>query len=179
MSRTYSFNSYDKYLSLKAGSGLWLVILYLLHPYILLLSSAGLGRARSGGGGVGIEGFRHLIYPSDFSLAVAIVATFPALVFVYAWARRKPGASPLVQAIWRRGLWLLVATGALNIGSVFVPLLTEHVLSIHANAWMQIGVSSVVIVYLLFSKRVRDTFADFPAEAEPSRRRPETLREGK
>jgi phosphoglycerol transferase MdoB-like AlkP superfamily enzyme len=160
MSKVYNFNDYDKNLSLKVSHELWLIILYLLHPFILLLSTVRMGR---GGSGVtGVDGLKNLVYPDDFSLVLAILATMPTLLFVFAWTRRKPGAPALVQRLWAKGATLLAAAAALYIVVVFVPLLTRAVASIHPVGWAQVAISIFIIVDLFKSQRIKDTFADFP-----------------
>ena len=158
-SKVYSYKDYDKNLSLKAGHGLWLVVLYLLHPYILLLSAlrSSQGEAAS---------LKNMVYPDNFSLTLAILATIPALCFIYAWTRRNPGASNIVQYIWRNGSMMLTLTALLNVATVFVPLLLDIKHKIHMIGWAQLAISILVIVYVQFSQRVKDTFADFPGEKE-------------
>jgi hypothetical protein len=157
MSKLYGFSEYDKYFSLKVNAGLWVVILYLLRPYIVLIASMGASQGGSGG-------IRNILYPDDFSLALAIFATLPALLFFYAWSRRKPGAGTMVVKLWAHGGKLLVAAAILNIAIVFTPLLGGIVSSIHLLGWVQVVIAVIIIFYLLGSRRVRDTFADFPVE---------------
>lgn len=160
MSRLYDFSEYDKFLSLKVGAGLWLVMLYLLRPYIVLIATFRMGRG--GTGAAGIDGIRNILYPDDFSLVLALLSTLPALLFFYAWSRRKPGGGPLVKKLWKNGAGLLVAAAVLNIVVVLVPLLTGAVAAVHLLGWLQIVLAVVIIGYLCSSRRVRDTFADFP-----------------
>lgn len=166
MSDVYSFSDYDQHLCLKVSPELWLVILYLLRPYLIWFSSLGLGGGLAGSGAKGVEGLRIMIYPDDFSLVLAMLATIPVMVFVYAWAKRKPGAVPRVRKLWHRGALFLIASAALNILVVFVPLLTMVSHKIPLVNWVQVGISALVIWYLLSSQRARDTFADFPEEAK-------------
>ncbi|MDH3981192.1 MAG: DUF2919 domain-containing protein [Gammaproteobacteria bacterium] len=152
---------YDKYLSLKVSQELWLIILYLLHPFILLFSTIRLGRG--GAKGVsGVDGLKRLVYQDNFSLALAILATVPVLLLVYAWVRRKPGAPAFVRRLWAKGVVLLTSAAVLYIGGVFVPLLTHVIASIRPIGWGQVAISILIIFYLFTSKRVRDIFADFP-----------------
>jgi len=157
MSKVYSYKDYDKYLCLKAGPGLWLVVLYLLHPYILLLSALR-SRQREG------AGLKNLVYPDDFSLTLAILATIPALCFIYAWIKRNPGGGDTVKYIWRNGAMVLSLTALLNVAIVFVPLLLDFKHNIHIIGWAQIAASVAVILYVQLSPRVKDAFADFPVE---------------
>jgi len=166
MPKVYSFHDYDKYLSLKAGAGLWLVVIYLMHPYLLLVSAAGFGKGRSGSGGVGVEGFKNMIYPDNFVLMAAILATFPALLFIYAWGRRRPGASEMVRKLWHHGALLLMACAGLDILVVFAPFVTRDAHHIHITGWIQLVIAVLIVVYLLFSPRVKAVLADFPEEAE-------------
>lgn len=159
MSRVYSFKDYDKNLSLKVGLGLWMVVLYLLHPYILLLSALRPHQPD-------VAGLKNMVYPENFSLTLAILATLPALCLIYAWTRRNPGASNVVQYIWRHGSMVLTVTALLNIATVFVPLFLDFKHKTHMVGWMQLAISVMVIVYVQLSQRVKDTFADFPGEGE-------------
>ena len=157
MPEKYSFKDYDKHLSLKVCPELWLAILYFLHPYLLLLSSFRSINPDA-------AALKSMIYPDDFSLAVAILATTPALCFIYAWTRRSPGGSSLVKYIWRNGSMFLSLAALFNIATVLVPLLAGAGHKIHIVGWAQLGISVVIIVYVQFSQRVKDTFADFPDE---------------
>jgi len=165
MSKLYDFSEYDKYLCLKVSAGLWFVILYLLRPYIILAASLRMGRGGSGAAGAG--GVRNLLYPDDFSLVLALLATVPALLFVYAWTRRRPGAGVLVKQLWKNGANLLAAAAVLNIVIVFVPLLTGAVTRVHLLGWVQIALVPVIVGYLYSSRRIRDTLEDFPADQDP------------
>ena len=168
MPNVYSFNDYDKYLSLKPGTGLWMVVLYLMHPYLLIVSAAGIGKGKGGGGGaIGVEGFKNLIYPDNIVLMAAIVATVPVMVFIYAWGRRNPDAPESVRKIWRSGRKLLVAAAALDALIVFIPLVRGH--SIHIVGWIQLAIAVAIVIYLLSSTRVKDVLADFPQAQEASK----------
>lgn len=164
MSKLYDFSQYDKHLSLKLNSELWLIIFYLMRPYIVLVAS--LRPSRQDAGAVGVDGVRNMLYPDDFSLVLAILATLPVLFFIYAWSRRKPGAGSLVRALWKNGATLLAMSAALNILIVFVPILLGVVAGIHTLGWLQVGFAVAIIAYLYSSRRVRDTFQDFPVERE-------------
>lgn len=162
MSRVYSFNEYDKYCFLKVGTALWLVIGYLLRPFVILSTSLTLGRA--GSNVEHADGLQNILYPDNFSLTLGILATIPALLFVYVWVKRRPGAGARVRWLWQHGVLLLVVAAILNIVIVFVPLLNGSIARIHEYGWIQNGIAVAIIVYLLSSGRVRDTFADFPSD---------------
>jgi hypothetical protein len=132
---------------------------YLLCPYILILFSPG---SKQGGA----AGLKNMIYPDNFSLALAVLATLPAVCFIYSWIRRSPGASNSVTLIWRNGAVLLTMTAFFNIAIVFVPLLmgVEH--KLNHMAWVQLCVPVLIIAYVNDSRRVKETFADFPGGDE-------------
>jgi hypothetical protein len=157
MPEKYSFKDYDKYFSLKLCTGLWLAVFYFMHPYLLLLSGLQVKNRDA-------AALKNMIYPDNFSMVIAILATIPALFFIYAWARRSPGGSALVKFIWRNGSMVLTLAALLNIATVFMPLLLGSGHRIQIVGWVQVGISSVIIIYVQFSRRVRDTFADFPEE---------------
>jgi len=169
MSRVYPFAAYDKYMSLKLDSNLWFIIVYFLHPYILKASTIQMGR---GAKSDSVSGLKNLVYPDDFGFFLAFVATIPVLLLVFAYAKRKPGASELVQSLWRNGRNLLAAAAVLNIIVVFIPFLANITHSINIYGWGQLALAVAIIIYLYSSKRVTDTFADFPeeTEAEPNKK---------
>ena len=168
MSKVYSFKDYDKYLCLKASSELWLVLLFLLRPLVLVILSFLLGLR--GGNAAVAEKFQSVLYPDDIALTLAILTTIPALIFVYAWVKRKPGAPDCVRKICHHGASLLTLAAVLNIILIFVPLLTVDYHKIHLVGWVEIAISMLVIGYLQYSQRVKDAFADFPEEEKSGNR---------
>ncbi|MGD8311771.1 MAG: DUF2919 family protein [Gammaproteobacteria bacterium] len=169
MPKIYSFSDYDKYMALKMDVGLWLVIAYFLRPIILKIASLRMGRGGSGVAGAG--GLKDMLYPNDFSFFVALVITIPAIIVLIAYAKRKPGAAALIQTIWHRGAILLMVTAVLNMVAVFVPLAMDLTHHITAYGWGQLAAAVVIFGYLYASERVKDTFADFPTEAQLEGRR--------
>jgi hypothetical protein len=139
--------------------------MYLMRPFIVLASSMGPGK-RGSTGAEGVEGLRNLVYHDDFSLVLGIISTFPVLIFIYSWSRRKPGAPDVVRKLWANGAWLLILAALLNIIIVFIPVFLREVSGIHMFDWLQIGIAVFIIGYLYKSQRVRDTFADFPVETD-------------
>ena len=52
MSKVYPFTAYDKHMSLKLDSNMWLIIVYFLRPFIMKISTIQMGRgAKSDSGG--------------------------------------------------------------------------------------------------------------------------------
>jgi Protein of unknown function (DUF2919) len=158
--KVYSLEEYDKYLCLKPSRGLWGVVLFLLLPFLTMLLT--LLSGRRGGDATILKNLKNILYPNDLSLMLAFLAAMPALIFMYAWIRRKPGAPENVKKICRNGAVMLNATAIMNVIIIFVPLLTGGIRSIHWIGWVQAGLLFIIINYLRSSQRVKDTFSDFP-----------------
>ena len=164
MSRVYPFSAYDKYMSLKLDSNMWLVIVYFLHPYLLKMSTFQMGRGPKSDN---VSGLKNLIYPDDFGFFLAFVASIPVLLLMVAYAKRKPDAAQWVRTIWGNGRNLMATAAVLSVIVVFVPFLAELSHSIPVYGWGQLAVAAGILYYLFTCKRVADTFADFPADSEP------------
>jgi hypothetical protein len=158
--KVYSFEEYDKYLCLKPSRGLWVVILFLLLPFVITVLTFLFGRR--GGDTTFLKNIQNILYPNDLSLMLAFLASMPALIFMYAWIRRKPGAPDNVKKICRNGAVMLNATAIMNVIIIFLPLLTGGVRSIHWIGWVHASLLFIIINYLRSSQRVKDTFSDFP-----------------
>ena len=161
MSKLYSFSDYDKYMSLKPDFEMWLMIVYFLRPFILKVSTIQMGRGAKSGS---VSGLKDMVYPNDFGFFIAFLATIPVLVLVFAYAKRKPGASGLVRKIWHKGRMLLIVTAVLNLIIIFVPFLVDLTYRINMLGWVQLAIAVYVIFYLYSTQRVKDTFADFPKD---------------
>jgi hypothetical protein len=162
MNRVYSFKEYDRYLSLKPGLGFWLITLFFLRPYLLKLSTFQRGR---GPKTEAVSRLYEIVYPDNFGFFLAIVASVPVVLLCIAWAKRKPGAPELVRRIWRNGIWLLMFAAVLNVIVVFIPIFIGRVHGIHVLDIVQLLITFLILVYIARSVRLRDTFADFPAES--------------
>ena len=98
--KVYSFEEYDKYLCLKPSRGLYLVVLFLLLPFVIKLLTFLFGRR--GGDTTIMRDIQNVLYPNDLALMLAFLSSMPALIFMYAWIRRKPGAPENVKKIVKR-----------------------------------------------------------------------------
>jgi hypothetical protein len=94
---------------------------------------------------------------------LAVLASIPAIFVIVAWIKKNPASPAFIRKVWQHGAMILTISAVLNIVIVFVPLMTGTVRSINMVGWGQLGVSLLIIGYLYFSERVRDTFADFPS----------------
>jgi hypothetical protein len=154
MTLKYPPSFYDENLNLKIGAGLLAVVLFLCRPYVVLLLSVANRNDKMG--------LLDLLYADRTALAAAAVAALPALAVLFAMIRRRPEAGPLPRKLWRWGRWLLLASTALNIPIVLMRI-TGTYPRIHNLDLLQLLAVTWIATYLLGSRRIRDTFADFPA----------------
>lgn len=163
MSKLYSFNDYDKYMSLKLDFELWLIIVYFLRPFIMKISTIQMGR---GAKSDSVSGLKDLVYPNDFGFFIAFLATIPVLLLIMVYMKRKPGASGWVRKIWHKGKQLLLATDVFNMVIIFIPFLMDLTHKINMLGWGQLAIAAYIVFYLYTTQLVKDTFADFP-KGEP------------
>ena len=161
MSKLYSFNDYDKYMSLKPEFELWLIIVYFLRPFIMKISTIQMGR---GAKSDSVSGLKDLVYPNDFGFFIAFLATIPVLLLIMVYMKRKPGASGWVRKIWHKGKQLLLATAVFNMVIIFIPFLMDLTHKINMLGWGQLAIAAYIVFYLYTTQRVKDTFADFPKD---------------
>jgi len=158
MSEKYSIESYDKYLCLKLNDVQWAILLFLLRPYVVTVLSLVNRQDRTG--------LIHMVYADTMALWWGILAGLPAFMVVYAWIKKKPGASSFARKLWHRGRELLAVSAISNVAIVFVPLWMGVVYQVHTAGWIQLALSIAVLVVLYSSSYIRDCFADYPKEAD-------------
>ena len=144
---------------LSLGTVAWVVILFLMRPYVVLLVSVTNRSNR-------ME-FIDLVYPDRLWLAIDTVAAIPAVILAVVTFLRRPNAADSVKAIWKRGRTLLLGSAALNgvVAAAALALANSHNVSIVSPILLCLSAWS--FWYLLVSKRMRDVFGDFPVEEEP------------
>ena len=163
MSKIYNFNDYDKYFALRINLELWLIIAWFMRPVILLISTKQMGRGPKSDS---VGGLKDLVYPDDFGFFLAFVTIIPVVLVIFAYMKRKPDAPDYIRTLWRNCGKLLLLAAALNVVVVFVPFLIDLTYRINLLGWGQLAIAAYIIFYLMTSRRVRDTFADFPADTE-------------
>jgi len=168
MSKLYDFKDYDKYCSLKINFELWLIIAYFLRPVILKISTIQMGR---GAKSASVSGLKDLVYPHDFGFFLAFLTMIPVALVIFAYMKRKPDAPDYIRTLWRFSGKLLLLTAALNVVVVFVPFLLDLSYRINLLGWGQLAIAAYIIFYLLTSRRVGDTFADFPVDTGASEKK--------
>lgn len=160
----YPLSAYDGHFCLKPGLLLWLVIAFLARAYVVTLVSF----TRRAGSRMELI---DLVYSHRATLALAALAALPAVACVYAYVRRRPGAHPRDRALWHAGRWLLLASALVNLAVVAMPV-AQHLAQVEGWRLLEMLVSAWVLIYLAISRRVRQTFAEYPEEATPERPAP-------
>jgi len=158
MAKKYSISQYDKYLCLKMSAGMWLILLFLLRPYIILLLSVVNMKDRTG--------LINMVYPDKLVMSLGALASVPAALLIYAWLKKRPDAHPFVRKLWENGRILLAVSAIFSAPIVFVPLwmkTTHHISSID---WAQFIISGLVVLVVYRSQHIRDCFNDFPKEED-------------
>lgn len=153
-SKTYPASAYDDKLNLKPGIGLWMAIVFLIKPYLVMLISFANRSNRTE--------LIYIFYAHDGTLAIAELASLPAIAIFVAWIYRQPGANGVVRWIWRNGRNLLMTSTLLN--ALLLVMSTDwHLEELKFFSVLQLVLSVFIFFYLWTSGRVRDTFNDFPS----------------
>jgi len=154
MAGKYDIPDYDKYLCLKVTPPMWAAILYLIHPYWLLVLSVVNLKDKTG--------LIDAVYPDRLPMSLAAAAAIPALAVVYAWMKRKPDSGNKIRWIWINGKWFLTVSSILYMAIAATRIELVSAYQAHYLIWAQLGTGILIIVFLFTSTRVKDTFSDFP-----------------
>lgn len=164
MSRSYSPSSYDDNFCLKPPGLLWLAALYLSRAFLLLVIYVVSSVSR-----VGPEAVATL------RGTVSIYAFVPSLVaapVLIALLRRAPSSAKLLRWIWAHGRTILALAAILDcaasIGSS--GLIDGDAANLSLISLLAALFDIYFLVYILATRRVRDTFGDFPPAAAAASR---------
>ncbi len=156
MKTVYPFSAYDTNLNLKFSMMMWLTCLFLVRPFAILVLSV----AKKGGEKTELL---ELIYGGSIAtMYLETIAALPAILVLFALVKRKLGAPALIQRIWSRGRWLLFLSALLNILTLFTPIIWNTHLHIGAPELIKLSACVSIMIFLMRSERVKDTFNDFP-----------------
>ena len=163
MAKSYDFNKYDSWyydddFCLKPPVLLTAAMVYLCRSFlIMMLILAATTRGRTSGG---MEAF---LPGGEHPMSIGLTA-IPAMLVLYARVRRSHKAGDFVRRIWKRGRLLLglsaaleIATGAFLLYSSVGEARDADLLRV---AFLMLDV--YILLYMVFSKHVRDVFSDFP-----------------
>lgn len=154
----FDFNDYNV---LKVSPTMWAVIAYLGRHFFVFLIAAVFVLFAIRRRGAGDNPFDFLnIYFAGPEFVLASIP--PLLLALIAFRLRKPEAKPWVRMVWKKGGELLIASAVMDI----VFILTTH--AEHLSEMTLLFVVAIVfdiyaILYVVKSRRVKDTFADFPS----------------
>ena len=153
--RNLTLDDFDEHGCLKITFGLWLVIVYLCRHVVLLVLGAASSFANF------TYGQRGANYSVVFSDPWLLMSSAPALVVLFAAIRRTPFAPRLVRTVWKAGRLLLILATMLDL-TILGALAGFGLLTIQTGHIAQGFFDLLCLLYLTGTKRVKDTFADFP-----------------
>jgi hypothetical protein len=159
MNHSYSASSYDDFLCIKPPLLLWIAVLYLARavalPIVWGLSSLAAMSPEA----------RTLIF--GLTSPSGLVPSLVAAAVLYALFRRVPAASDRVRWIWARGRSLLAVSAVMDLALSLAqsPLWRPSGADASPMPLLAAAFDLYFLVYILTTRRVRDTFADFPARA--------------
>jgi len=87
-----------------------------------------------------------------------MLTSIPSLFILTAWIKRSRKSGSLVRWIWARAAWFLIAGAILDI--TLLSSMTKDWLKGFATAQLLLDV--YVLIYVCWSRKVRDVFSDFP-----------------
>ena len=148
----YTPSDYDSYYSLKLNLTAWLIIAFIMRPFVVFIASLSNKSDRFG--------LLNIVYSDHVWALVSAAASIPTIVLLIAWLKRGPHSGRTVRFIWQQGRGLITISLLLNIMLFVTPWLFNAKLSNIALA--QLGVCWVLLYVLWRSARMRDTFEDFP-----------------
>jgi hypothetical protein len=154
--RKYQAWCFDDYFCLKPPFVLTAAIIYLCRSFLLfglVLATSARGQA---------TGMEALLPAGDHPTSLAITA-LPALMVLFALFRRSPKAGVLARWAWKHGRVLLAASAVLEIAASVLMLGELPSAADFGSLRLAFLILDVyILVYVLASKRVRDSFSDFP-----------------
>lgn len=151
----YAPSDYDSRFVLKLNVSAWLIIAFIMRPFIIFIASVTNRTDRLS--------LLNIVYPDHIWALVSATASIPTFILLIAWIKRVPHAGSWIRFIWHQGRTLLTISLLLNAGVFVTPWLSGAQLS-QINI-IQIGLCGILLYILWRSSRIRDTFAEFPSES--------------
>lgn len=146
----YHPDAYDEHFALRIPFTLWMVLVYAAHVGLFVLI------AKLPHEGIDLGFITSLV--DNYGLA----ASLPAILVLFAALRRRPSAGRGWRLLWRYGRGLVALSIVLNLALLGSSLMEGvHSRAADANA-IRIALDLFSLCVLAASRRIRDTFADFP-----------------
>jgi len=140
---------------LKPPLLLWLAAIYLARA-ILLPIGIGIGHIAH------VDDKAFVLLRSLWS-AEGLVPALVALPVLYALFRRAPAAGRMTRWFWAHGRMLLVVSAGIDVALTLLHLTRLTELSDQMALSIGAGFGDLYfLAYILFARRVRDAFTDFP-----------------
>jgi hypothetical protein len=157
--RKYESWSFDDHFCLKPPVVLIAAILYLCRSFLMVVFVLA-GSMKGGATG----DTSALLSGGDAVPMTFGVTAVPAILVLFALFRRAPAAGALIRWVWAHGRVLLAVSAVLEIaaGVLFLYTASDTAQDSGTLRVAMLIVDVYIAVYVLISKRVRDTFSDFP-----------------
>ncbi len=167
MSQKYSFQDINEYNVIKVSSSLALSTIYLLKYFILLIALPILLKFP----GMDEAGKAVLPYIEQFAKnhinLLLLFSSIPALFVFVAMFKRVPSTlSPFLRKVWQQGRNILLVSVVIDLVLLGIFLLTGFK-KLNEVLILIFYLDILVAWYLFKSKRVKDTFAEFPEYKKP------------
>ena len=146
----YDLYSYDENLVLRVPPLLIAAIYWSIHHVFLLV----LGASSNSGEVFGLV----LDYSGS---ALFLISDVPGVLVLFARINRTSDAGAKVRWIWHHGLALLVLGLSMSAAATSYYYHRE-IVNIENPGFFLLIADVGIVLYLLFSRRVKDVFADFP-----------------
>lgn len=152
--QNYDAGDFDRWMCLLPGVATWIVIVFLMRPYVVMAMSFANRTDRMG--------LIDLIYPERFWFALNALAALPAIAVVVAYLRRRPEAGKWPRRVWANGRIWLIASAVANLVVALVAIVLAPSQGAGIVLPLMVCGAAWTLWYLVVAHRVRDTFMDFP-----------------
>ena len=133
------------------------ITLFLLKPFLIAASSI-IYKGDS-------NSLMNIFYTSKLIMSLEAAAAIPVLFLLYAWSKRMPDASRMVQYLWLNGKALIITTAFLQLCITSSPLWLSIDDNIMAHSsWIQLLLYILIILITIISTYMRYCFSDFPEQ---------------
>lgn len=103
----------------------------------------------------------NFVYPNRIDMALDSIAAIPVFFVVYAYVQKKPTSTNFVSKVWLNGRSILIFSAVIK-SALILALYMVVAEKLATSHWLHMVISIIIILYVYFSQRVKDTFMDFP-----------------
>jgi len=147
----YSFSDYDSNGTLRVSPWMWFWIIFSMRHVILWL---GLSISHT------MDMMDDLTNETHWAF---LLCGIPPLILLLDAGFRVPEAGRLPRRIWHSGRWLLLAAIILHVLIAIGVGMTKPEWQVSLTQMLFLGLDVLGLRFVFKSPRVRDVFADFPA----------------